>query len=615
MKVLKHIFVILSLVLTLFSVSCEKECQHKNMTETTSSPTCTEAGKTVYSCPDCSLSYVDAVKDPTGHSFEKKIHSPTCDTEGYTTYTCACGFSYNADYTSPKGHTITEAITQPTCEDKGYTTYSCSDCEFSYISSYTEPTGHTISEHVSAPTCEDKGYITYSCSDCEFSYISSYTEPTGHTISEVVTPPTCEDKGYSTYSCENCEYSYISKYTDPVGHTHTEEIISVANCTEKGEIKYTCACGDSYSLITAPLGHDFGRKVTMPTVSDMGYTVFDCDNCDFFYTGDYLFYRDFFDGAHTENTEVVAHGIDVSHHQYAKDGNDEYIPLDWDAVKSSGIDYVIIRVGDTSIGLDKTFEISYSGAKAAGLDAGAYFYTRAQSVEEIRLEAYLVLSSLSGKQFEYPIYLDVEDSSLRELPRATLTEMCYEFCSILQRAGYYTGIYVNDEWLNDILQTEVMLSKFEIWYARYTETTEGEFPVWNIEEYGKHVGMWQYSDSGTVDGITANVVDLNFCYKDYPSIIKEYGFSGYDADFEFVDSGKTFVTIIHDKNNKQINVRSKSDYFTTEGYDAGLDIIGTASYGERYEVIEIADSYIAINYKGQTAYITSNESYVSVTNI
>ena len=245
---------------------------------------------------------------------------------------------------------------------------------------------------------------------------------------------------------------------------------------------------------------------------------------------------------------------------------------------------------------------------AHGLDVGAYFYTRATSKDEIPREANLILDALDGKQFEYPIYLDLEDDSLSSVSSTDLNEMCFAFFTRLQRAGYYTGLYVNHEWLYNHIDTQTATSKFDIWYARYPVVEEGEIPSWNEEAYGKPFGMWQYSDSGYIEGIEEVIFDFNYCYKDYPTIITEGGFNGYDADITFPDSDKSFAWIVYDGS---IKIRSKSDYFVLDDYDSSLDVIGYAQYSDRYEVVEATEQYTAILYNGEIAYISANPLYVS----
>ena len=569
---MKKILLFISLFFLILSfASCDDgKCRHENMTSNTVEPTCTESG--------------------------------------YTEYTCDCGYSYISDYISAKGHAYKDTVYAPTCTEPGYTEHTCSVCSYSFSSEQTAPLRHKISSVEYPPSCTEQGYTEYICYVCDYSYISDYKQSTGHVFSENTVLPSCLEQGYSEFTCQNCEYTYKTNFTPPTGHKYEKEVLSEVRCTESGEEKFTCACGDTYSVITSPSGHDFSRKVTMPTLSDMGYSDFTCKNCEYIYRGEYTFYSDILENAYANNSEVLAKGIDISHHNYKMDSEGNYISLDWDAIQAAGVSYVIIRIGDASIGIDPTFEKSYKEARAAGLGVGFYFYTRAMSVEEIALEANLVVSALRGKQFEYPVYLDLEDETQKSIDSAVLNEMCIEFFTILQRAGYYTGLYVNNEWLYKVIDTETALSRFEIWYARYPTTTDGEEPAWDVDQNGQHLGMWQYTDSGTIEGIDDMVFDFSFSYKDYPALITDGGFNGYDSDVVFQDNGKSFVWVVYDG---EIKIRSKSDFFTKDDYNSSLDIIGYAPKGTRFEVVEKNENYTAIKYNGQIAYISAKPKYIS----
>ena len=135
----------------------------------------------------------------------------------------------------------------------------------------------------------------------------------------------------------------------------------------------------------------------------------------------------------------------------------------------------------------------------------------------------MLLTWLSGKQFEYPVYLDLEDPSLSGLGKNHLSNMCVAFLEELQKNGYYAGLYTNHTWLTTILDTAKMVSLFDLWYARYPGTAA---PVWNVEKYGRQLGMWQYTQSGSIDGIEGDF-DFNYVYKDYPETMKKWGLNGY----------------------------------------------------------------------------------------
>ena len=201
-------------------------------------------------------------------------------------------------------------------------------------------------------------------------------------------------------------------------------------------------------------------------------------------------------------------GIDVSKWQ----GN-----IDFQKVKNSGIDFVIIRAGygKLSSQKDKCFEENYRKAKATGLDVGAYWYSYAMSVDEAREEAKACLSVIKGKQFEYPVYFDLEEQKQFSKGRVFCDSIVNAFCGELEINGYFAGLYISRSPLESFI-SESTAKKYALWVAEYSSKCR----------YKGDYGMWQYSSKGKVNGINGNC-DMNYCYKNYPSIIKNGGFNGY----------------------------------------------------------------------------------------
>ena len=187
-------------------------------------------------------------------------------------------------------------------------------------------------------------------------------------------------------------------------------------------------------------------------------------------------------------------GIDVSE----ANGN-----IDFNKVKKSGVDFVIIRVGwignKENHSLDKYFNQNYEKAKNAGLKIGFYIYNYSKSTEAIKSGANWVLNNIKDKTFDYPIFIDMEDSSL--LVCKNLNLLCIEFCNIINLNGFKSGIYANLDWFRNKLNINELLN-YKIWLAE-----------WNGKENHTanfKVDMWQYSSKGKIDGIVGNV-DLNKC--------------------------------------------------------------------------------------------------------
>ena len=255
-------------------------------------------------------------------------------------------------------------------------------------------------------------------------------------------------------------------------------------------------------------------------------------------------------------------GIDISKYQAGIDLNN---------IKNNGYDFVIIRAGYTGWGdgeskaIDPSFEDSYSRAKSAGLGVGAYYFTIATSYQEGVDEAnWLYNNCLKGKQFDYPIYIDVEDDTggkqyLRKAGKDATTQGIKGFCETMEKLGYYVGIYASDiSGFKDMMNIDE-LKDYDKWVARY-----GKKP-----EYVAEYGMWQTTSSGKVNGYNGNL-DLNEAYKDYPGIIKSNGLNGYSKDST-------------SSNSHQINTDTTSEE-TVYTVVSGDTLSGIASrYGTTYQ--------------------------------
>ena len=204
-------------------------------------------------------------------------------------------------------------------------------------------------------------------------------------------------------------------------------------------------------------------------------------------------------------------GIDISKH----DGT-----IDFGKVKESGLaDFILIRAGYGKLVSQKDvqFERNYTECKKYGIPCGAYWYSYAKSVSEIQTEARVFLEVIKGKQFEYPVYLDFEEKSQFALGKAKCTEMAKAFLEILEKAGYYAGMYCSSSYLTNYFTEEIKTS-YAMWVAHYGVSKPS---------YAGAYDIWQYSSTGTVPGINHRC-DMNYCYKeDFPEIIKNAGLNGF----------------------------------------------------------------------------------------
>lgn len=208
---------------------------------------------------------------------------------------------------------------------------------------------------------------------------------------------------------------------------------------------------------------------------------------------------------------MQAKGIDISHWNGS---------IDFEKVKASGIDFVIIKAGGSDKGFytDSMFKENYNKAIAAGLSVGAYYFAGKyfRGIEAGVIDAGKFIKILDGLKFDYPVFLDIEAQENRY--KEGITDASVAFCEELEKAGYFVGIYASDiSGFKDKLNHE-RIKSYAHWVARY-----GRAP-----EICKEFGIWQYTSKGTVSGISGSV-DLDNSYIGYEKIIKEKGLNGYEA--------------------------------------------------------------------------------------
>lgn len=219
-------------------------------------------------------------------------------------------------------------------------------------------------------------------------------------------------------------------------------------------------------------------------------------------------------GAKGDGKGVLGYGVDVS--TWDKD-------VDYNTLKANGYSYVIIRIGTNYRGTynkDTYFEQNYTNARAAGMDVGVYFYTYSTSVAGSQQDADQVAAWLNGRELTYPVYYDLEDATISAAcSYSTITEMARTFLSRMENThGYYSGVYANLNWMNNMFDSKDIGKNYDLWVARYTYSV-------NVD-YSSTFGMWQYSgDHEYIAGMPNTQADLNVVYKNYPEIIRALGMS------------------------------------------------------------------------------------------
>jgi len=195
-------------------------------------------------------------------------------------------------------------------------------------------------------------------------------------------------------------------------------------------------------------------------------------------------------------------GVDLSFYQ----GNVDFAKLKKD------VDFAIIRVGygRESYQKDSKFETYYKGCKDNGIPVGVYHYSYATDPADAKKEANTVLAWLKDKSFEYPIYYDVEER--KTFNSGNTVANIKAFCDVLEANGYWCGLYISRSPMQTYVDNKDknIRSRYALWLAEYSSKCN----------YGYSYGMWQYKSTGKVSGISGNV-DMDYCYVDYPKLIKD----------------------------------------------------------------------------------------------
>lgn len=205
-----------------------------------------------------------------------------------------------------------------------------------------------------------------------------------------------------------------------------------------------------------------------------------------------------------DGNTVSIRGIDVSKYQ----GD-----IDWKKVAAEGIEFVIVRMGfrgmnEGTLEVDPYFKKNVEGALKAGIKVGIYFFSQAINETEAVEEADFVLDSIKDYNITYPVIFDTErvttyEARANSLSFAQRTANTKAFCDRVAEAGYTPMIYANTKYMIMGIDLEE-LENYEKWFAVYSDKIT--FPY--------HFSMLQYSESGTISGITGNV-DLNISFVDY----------------------------------------------------------------------------------------------------
>ena len=188
------------------------------------------------------------------------------------------------------------------------------------------------------------------------------------------------------------------------------------------------------------------------------------------------------------------------------------------------VDGVILRCGVTGWGTanqcstDDCFEKHYAGFKAVGLPVGAYYYSAADTIAKAQEEAEYCKKLLAGKQFELPIYYDVEcRERMDKVSKEQLTAQVIAWCDKMEQAGYFVGVYSYTSFITEKLNIAALAQRYTIWLADYRQNYDRTIPR----------DMHQYTSTAQIAGIAGGVDMSNLFRTNLMETIQEAGLNGF----------------------------------------------------------------------------------------
>ena len=288
-------------------------------------------------------------------------------------------------------------------------------------------------------------------------------------------------------------------------------------------------------------------------------------------------------------TNETSLGIDVSTWQGK---------INWKKVKESGITFAMIRCGYRGmesglIDVDKYFDDNVKGAIANGINVGIYFFSMARNGAEALEEAEWVYNKIKNYDISYPVAIDIEifnQYRLEGVSYSTMTDNALVFCNYMRSKGYTPMIYSYANALTKYFETS-RFSNERIWLAQYNDV---------VTYKGKYY-MWQYTSSGSVNGISGRV-DMNVAYFSVTNDISKRSYATGVNNEGYLEE-RNFIPLEMDTHlTEDISLRTSP--YTNLPNKAGSLVAGTP-----ITVTGIGDEFIRFIYNDDVFYTTSLECY------
>ena len=300
-------------------------------------------------------------------------------------------------------------------------------------------------------------------------------------------------------------------------------------------------------------------------------------------------------------TNQVTIGIDVARYQGT---------IDWAQAAASGIDFAMVRVGYRADGTreicaDTNAKYNMQEAQKYGIKLGAYFFSTAVTAEEAVEEADWVADYIAGYQITYPVAYDCEgfersDSAQYGLTNAQRTDIAIAFLQEIYNRGYTPMFYASMGELSGSAKwdTERIEGSYRIWVSQYPAAP---YPETEKSSYGGVHAMWQYTNRGTVAGIS-RPVDVNVAYFGYEGTAEAHTSEAPEEAHADVEALMNFTEV-----NETVTAKDSTNLRNIPSQGEESIIVHTLKNGETATRTGVSDSgWSRLTYEDQTVYAVSS---------
>lgn len=185
--------------------------------------------------------------------------------------------------------------------------------------------------------------------------------------------------------------------------------------------------------------------------------------------------------------------------------------LDFAKIKKAGYDNIILRAGYGTT-IDSKFNEYANACKKNKINIiGVYWFIYATNLTEIKANANKCLEVIKAHQpkivfadFEYDTITKAAKKGVK-LGAKECDSFTIKFCETVKKAGYIPGYYANTDYYNNMYSSAVKNKGYVFWLAHYKSDYSYHEPPIKCD-------FFQYTDRGTVPGLTGKKFDTNVCF-------------------------------------------------------------------------------------------------------